>query len=123
MDQRSLMNGTEGSLLSNAFQTYLEWREALRETAATLEAASNGDEAAMQDLAMRFMPGGRTRGLGRGGNFRSVASGNLRAMGLEGVNLAGRSCRDADVFHVLPLPPLGRAVRRFWEWPSFGRRM
>jgi len=71
MDQRSLMDGSNSSPLSNAFQTYLEWREeAGRQFGATLEAASNGDEAAMQDLAMRFLPGG---------GIRSVVGRNLAA--------------------------------------------
>jgi hypothetical protein len=81
MDQRSLMNGTEGNWLSNGFQGYLEWREeAGREFAATLEAASNGGEAAMQDLMMTF-------GFGRGG-IRSGFGRGLAARGLAGFGRA-----------------------------------
>lgn len=96
MDQRSLMNGTEGNLLSNTFQTYLEWREeAGKEFAATLEAASNGDEAAMQDLSMRFLPGG---------GLRSVVGRNLAARGSTAVARVGE--RLGTVHDVLRNPNL-----------------
>ena len=101
MDQRSVMDGTAGNLLSNAFQKYLEWREeAGRQFGATLEAASNGDEVAALDLAMRFLPGGGIRSIG-GRNFVARAFPRARAFDKAGIettehfrkNLAQRGSR------------------------------